>query len=394
MRTNKALIAAVAVASCTWAGTASADELALYGQSIDFENSSGCLTIGDAISCSAPLLNVLAGLSPTTLTDDGGYVFQTNQGTLRNNYIVLSGGGGAADNSDIDPVGGSGPAVEDGFKSNDVANDQYFATGQTGTTAGNLSDPDNNNLTAAQDSLGTWDVDIGWLIEALTFDEGRHQLLIGFDYNEPQSGSPTTLDYWSLVTLVDSSGLLPPINYEIRSPTGQTYDQFVSNKTFDGETSKPSATDFSTVLGTSCVDTDGSESPPILNIEGGGCPAGYETTINNTLATNLTEIIAWLPELDMGLESFQASGYDTVSARVLLGCFDNNSTAGTIGTGYLSGDGSTTNCGEGGFPDIFLMAGDVIPTENVPVPAPAPLLLLGAGLLGLTTLRWRARRRN
>src|SRR5690606_36996959 len=115
-------------------------------------------------------------------------------------------------------------------------------------------------LAASQDKPGTWDVSLGWLIEALTFDDGRHQLLIGFDYNEPQNATDQTLDYWTLITVWDSTGILDPINYEIRSnPNSLSYSDFTTDKTFD---SKPAATDFSTVLGISCVDTNGSEAIP------------------------------------------------------------------------------------------------------------------------------------
>ncbi|WP_421864546.1 hypothetical protein [Motiliproteus sp.] len=153
--------------------SAEATPLSLYGASIDL-NSEACITYGDAVSCSAPLLNVLAGLDQNTKVADGGYVLPTPQGAL-DSYIVIGAGGGAQDNGDIDPVVG---AVEDGFDSNDVQNDEFFATGTTGTTAGNLSDPDNNNLLQSQDALGTWDVSIEWLIDALTFSDGRHDLMI------------------------------------------------------------------------------------------------------------------------------------------------------------------------------------------------------------------------
>jgi hypothetical protein len=382
----KLLISALTLASAIGSTAANANQLALYGQSIDFDywNGSACLTIGDAISCSAPLLNVLSGLGTTTLTDDGGYVFQTNQGTLQHDYIVVSGGGGAEENSGIEPA----PAeVEDGFKSNDTTNDKYFATGTTGTTAGNMNDPDNNALADTQDSTGTWDVDIGWLLDALTFDDGRHQLLIGFDYNEPQNLTDETLDYWALISVLDSSGTLDPINYEIRDFTGLTYDAFTTDKEFN---SKPGVDDFSTVNGISCVYKLAGAVVNVTSQPGGSCAdpgVGYDELIEikNTLATNLTEIITYLPELDDMLEYFMSIGYDTVSARVLLGCFDNNSQDNTIGQGYLDGDGATTNCGEGGFPDIFLMAGDV--KETTTVPSPSPLMLISLGLILLSMVR-------
>lgn len=368
--------------------------LTSYGASIDL-SSPACITFGDAVSCSAPLLNVLAGQDQNTKVADGGYVLPTPQGALES-YIVVGAGGGVQGNDDIDPTIG---AVEDGFKSNDVTNDAYFATGTTGTTAGNLSDPNNNNLLAPQDALGTWDISIDWLINALTFGAGRHDLMIGFDYNQPQN-TTTSLDFWSLITVRDTIGdadhpfdplnPLADINFEIlnNNPAGltnTTFAEFTSSKTFD---SKPASTDFGTVNGVTCIDTDGSELIGILPIPGGQCPAGYETAVDNAQSTADTEIFTFLPELNAMLESYLLAGYDTLSTRVLLGCFG-GTPAGSFnpGIGYLSDEGTTDNCGGGGFADIFLLAGDL--TEVPPeVPEPPVLALIGVAAAGLF---WRRR---
>lgn len=406
------LIAGLALTSLT----SNAGELAFYGQSIDFEGSigAGCLTVGDAISCSAPLLNVLAGLDENALTKDDepekGYVFQTNQGTLKKDFIVVSGGGDAGENDEVLPdTTGDGGEVEDGFKSNDSNNSgqQYFATGNADpdsdntneTVLGNLSDPDNNGLPDTQDAPGTWDVSISWLLQALTFDDVRHQMLIGFDYNEPQDDSKGTLDYWSLVSIWSSTDdTLDPFQYEIgnvNSPLSSPLD-FSTSKEFD---SKPGASDFATVNGISCVYKIGNAVVGVTSQPGGNCdspsdagfPGATLTEIENAQATNLTEFIAYIPELDALLEWFLVQGYDTISARVLLGCFDNSATDDdTIGSGYLDGAGATTNCGQGGFPDIFLMAGDPIYRS---VPDPSSLAIFGTGLLILSWSR-RLSKRN
>jgi len=364
------------------AGSAMAGPVAEYGASID-KNSAACLTIGDAISCSAPLLNYLSGLSPNTKVADGGYVLPTPQGALES-YIVVAAGGGAQDNSDITPLSG---AVEDGFKSNDVTNDDFMATGRAdGTTvnAGNMNDPDNNGLTAG-DNVGTWDVGIDWLIDALTLADGRHEMMIGFDYNQPQN-TTTSLDYWALITVRDIDGANTDINFEIRSYTGSDIYTFTTTKTF---ASQPASTDFATVNGVTCVDDDGVL--PLLPIPGGQCPAGYETAIDNAQSTADTEIFAFLPELNDNLVSYLASGYDVISTRVLFGCFG-GTPQGSFqpGVGYLSDEatgGATTNCEGGGFGDVYLLAGDLM--EDRELPAPGTLALFGAALLAGCLVRSR-----
>ena len=189
----------------------------------------------------------------TTTKVPTGYVIPTPQGASGlDPYIVLQAGGGAYDNTS--PYGATS-SIEDGFKANDGTNDSFRATGQTSTLAGNMSDPDNNGITAAQDLLGTWDVSLNSLINALSPDV-RRELMIGFDYNQPQNGSTTSLNYWALITVRDADGNLVDINYEIRSDTGLSPYAFSTTKTID---SKPNSTDFSTVNGVTCIDTNGSE---------------------------------------------------------------------------------------------------------------------------------------
>ncbi|WP_421864549.1 PEP-CTERM sorting domain-containing protein [Motiliproteus sp.] len=201
------------------------------------------------------------------------------------------------------------------------------------------------------------------------------------------------MDFWSLITIRDTDGGLSDINYEIlqNNPPGSTtttYDQFTTSKTFN---SMPASTDFGTVNGVTCIDEDNSEPIAILPIPGGQCPAGYETAVDNAQSTSDTEIFAFLPELNAMLENYLLAGYDTLSARVLLGCFGGTPQGSfNPGLGYLSDEstgGTTDNCGSGGFADIFLLAGD-LRDEPPGVPEPPMLLMFG---LALGTLLLRRR---
>jgi len=380
MKTVKIFGVAGSLALLFGASSSFSATLPVYkGPAINWSSSPACLAIGDAYGCSLPLLNYFAGLSPNTQVPTG-YVIPTPQGAL-NPYIVLQGGGVAPDNTI--PYGASA-RVEDGYKSNDGSADSFLATGKTSTTAGNMNDPDNNGLLSGEDLLGTWDVGLGWLIGALSPSGVRRELMIGFDYNQPQNAltslnSLTSLNYWALVTVRDREGILSDVNYEIRRDTGLNPYAWTTGKNID---SKPLSTEFSTVNGVTCVDTNGSETVPILPISGGNCPSGYEVKIDNAQSTSDTEIVAFMPELNDGLEGFLAAGYDTVSVRMLFGCFGERSTGKKPGIGYLADEangGATNQCESGGFPDVFLLAGA---PENQ-TPEPGSLVLIAAAFLGL-----------
>ena len=354
----------------------SAGPLALYGVTVD-KSSLACHQWGDLVSCSAPFLNYLAGLPEQTTPAGGGYVIPTPQGPLES-YIVVTTGGGAQDNGDTNPILGS---VENGFKSNDTGADHFLATGKANGTsvgAGNLSDPDNNTLPVAGDNPGTWDVGVNWLLDALTIGGVRHELTIGFDFNQSQN-TTTSMDFWGLVTLRDIDGGKPDINYEIQK-NSVGYATFTTGKNF---ASMPSSSDFGTVEGATCIhkDTNG-VIVAITTIPGGQCPLGYETKIDNAQSTANTEIINFIPELNANLEGFAAEGSDVVSTRLLFGCFAAN--VAKAGAGYLADEasgGATGNCEGGGFSDVFLLAGAEMGPGQVP--EPATVALFGLALIAL-----------
>ncbi|HMZ77321.1 MAG TPA: hypothetical protein PKX01_14155 [Rhodocyclaceae bacterium] len=375
MKTHRLSAAsASAILTACLAATAHAGPIAIYdGPAID-KTSDACASFGDAISCSLPYLNFLDGLAQGTTTSAGGYVLQSSQGLLKDSIVIQAGGNAALDNSDTSPA----PAVvENGFKSNS-GSQHYLATGKTdGTTmsAGNMSDPTNNGLTASQDKIGTWDVSAVWLRDALTTADGkRHELMIAFDYNQPQA-SATSMDIWSLITVRKSDGGLPDIEFEFNGDTSG-YASFSSTKNFY---SQPSAADFDTVSGTICL-YDNNQALPY---PGGSCPKTYlggslVTEIDNSQGTDRTEFLAFLPELNSNLENYIKQGYDTISVRLLMGCF--GGTDPDNGQGYLSA-GQTTNCDTGGFGDVYIMGGAAM--NRIPEPSSLSLAVLAlAGWMG------------
>lgn len=375
-----------------------------------------CLNVGDAISCSAGMLNVLTGRAATNQTDASqpskwGYVLASPQGALKDRIVLGTGGNASTDNGDIDPTNppvANGSRVEDGYKTNN-AGDTFAATGKDGVTAGNLADPGNNALPGAWDQKGTWDVGLDWLVNALTINGQRRELMIAFDYNQTKNAT-SSLDYWSLITLIDydtadastDSGYKEK-NYEIKktlysflNPT-QPYTNFdavadfISTKSFND---KPDASEFATVNTKTCYKTVGGVVVDVQPITGGQCSqfgADYET-VNNAQGDNSTEILAFLPELNDNLEKYRdQDGFDAISVRMLFGCFGGADPK--AGQGYLN-SGATTNCDGGGNVDVYLLAN--VPMEAPPPPPPVPephiLALLGLGLVAMGVSSSRRRR--
>lgn len=190
------------------------------------------------------------------------------------------------------------------------------------------------------------------------------------------------MDYWGLITVRDTDGALPDIHYEVGRDTGLSYGAFTSTKQFYDA---PASTDFATVYGTICI-----YEHTTLRNPGGSCPSATGSTgaliesIDNSQGTENAEFLAFLPELNASLESYIGAGYDTISVRLLFGCFGGTT---SNGAGYLSDGGETTNCDSGGFGDVFILAGSAM----YETPEPATLTLAALGLIGAVVLRRRHR---
>lgn len=321
--------------------------------------SSACATFGNLVSCSTAVLDYLAANKYAGYT--GPYSFSTSQGSLIDTVVLGTNNGNILNNGDMIATGS-----EDAFKTIQ-AQKSYFFTGD-----GN--DPTNNGSLQG-DTPYSWDISLKGLIDKLTFNNVFHQMLIGFDMNQPQN-STASLPIWSLITVRDVDGNSKNVYFETQNvdPLNPFKDPlaFQSTKTFNGTgVTTPGAGDFAMTVGAVCV-VNATVSYP--SPDGSSCPNGG-TLVKTNRGSNELEFVNYLPGLN--LKDLLSQGYDTISVQVWMGCF--NTADRTSGPALLNG-GSVGPCDTGGFGDIFLMAGAA---EQNRIPEPGMLLLAGAGLAGL-----------
>jgi hypothetical protein len=336
-----------------------AAELYLYSPpSFDIMNNKACVAEGDFVSCSTTFLNYLAGIGGPQYqtTTPTGYVIDSNQGALKSMVVVGTGAGGQIPNN-LD----FSTQIDRGY---DIPNNGNFET----STAADPAQGPTGPAPYVWDSPKAWDISLQSLADALTIGGTRHNALIGYDFNETGGVGQSTM-IWALVTVRDADGTLAPINYELtlRNGLGPASSVYGFNTPYSFDGVNPTAinpyTDMTYIAGDICVAADGTFIPLIGTTT---CPAGY-THLSNNLGTSKAEWISYIPELDEGLEGYIADGYDVLSVQVKIGCF---TTSGPF----------AESCNDGGYDDIFIMAGDVRPPQQ-DVPEPATLPLLGAALL-------------
>lgn len=268
-----------------------------------------CVTYGDFYSCSGQLLNqILLGGNAWP----GPYTPEVGPGRLQSNLVLgleSSPSGAPQNNDDVTPNADDGYALPSG------AGAVAFSTKDS--APGGTPDPETAYPFVAEflgDAPDFWDVSLADLIDWLTIGGQRHSLVAGFDHN--QEGAAPDLLAWALAVVADEvGGGLDDVIFEMKPasvnwPTGNPAD-FSTDKT---RTDDPSTTlglfgtgDFVVSNGQICT-----AGPTFTNKSNCEAAGGYWA--NHNLG-NRTDFLIWSPELDAGLETWLAMGYDTLKIR-------------------------------------------------------------------------------
>lgn len=329
-----------------------------------------CATFGNFVSCSTKVLDYLASTNTDGFT--GSYSPPMNQGAVIDTIALATNGGNPAENSDL-----ASPS-EDAFRS---GTQDFFYTGQP-TKQDPTNDPANNG-TLLGDTPYSWDIGLGTLNDKLTIDGKYHQMTVAFNFNNPQNAT-ASLPIWALIAIRDLEGILDTVYFETQALDLDNIfadpSLYQSNKTFDGTAvTTPSSGDFAQTIGAICV-IDATNSYP--SPDGSSCPAnmGGGQLVTTNQSSSKINFINYIPSLD--LRYLQNLGYDTMSVQAWMGCFNP-----TNGSPALGDNGSVGPCDTGGYGDVVLMAGAVLPDNDVP--EPGTLALFGLGLLGAAAARRR-----
>ena len=390
-RKLQVLAGALAIA----AGSAIAGPVPVFDQTIDF-SSQACVNYGDFQSCSAQYLNFIVYGDPSPSGQSPSYVVQSSQGLLTDAVLIFTASSGGDDTT------GNGPNIDNAYVavSSQVTNIYGTSIGAgehdpppashiidptivdvTGEVTGDIC---GGNGTCTPETTTAWDIGLQALIDALTIDGVRHDMLIFFDNNQLGATGQTELEAQAILgsALVCVHGdTLTDICFELVDENGTNmlsngpgvFANNVDPTLFDTSLAygDPLATNTADTTyptggpalanGTICVTNDPSHTAVAFNVQ--QCPAGT-TLINNNLGSNKVEFILGIPELNAKLEEYLAQGYNRVSFEILF-----------------------TNQNDG-FEDVFILAG----APRTTVPEPGTMLLLGLGFLGLGLAVNRRRR--